>query len=56
MAGRLGNYSWPGLTLGLRAVERARAPLRGLPSLGLLGSHHTTFHPAATVCLGKVAL
>lgn len=30
--------------------------LPGLPSLGLLSNRSITFQPAATVCLGKVAL
>lgn len=47
----------PGDPVGPRAVETAAGtPLTGLPGLGLLSSGSTTFQPAATVGLGKVAL
>lgn len=56
----LGPCSWPGLAwprdlVGLCAVDQARAPPRGLPSLGPLSSHSTRLHPPAAVYLGKGA-
>lgn len=41
--------------VGLYAVDQARAPPRGLPSLGPLSSHSTRLPPPATVYLGKGA-
>lgn len=35
-------------------MELAGALLTGLTGLGLLSSHSTTFHRAATICLGKL--
>lgn len=54
----LGTCPWPGLIPRKpHALEpTAGSPLTGLPGLGLLSSRSTTFHPAATICLGKAAL